>query len=186
MSLDRRVMAIAVLASLFVSGVAVGAVGMLYLNRPTTPEPRFTPGEPPAMRGGGLPDGPPMVAQEVVRRLADELELDAAQRDSLAAILARQRAVARRELAAVAPRLRASLDSAAILIRDILTPDQQTRFDELEGILAPPVSRPGFRGPPGEGTGGGGPGLRRPDVGGPGVDGPGGRPGVRGPGRGPG
>ena len=134
MSGERRWVALAVLVSLFLSGVAVGGVGVLLLRAGPSPDRSF---RPPALPGSGPSAGPRVSAPAfvpgtVVDRLAEELELSPSQRDSVETILRRQRTVAQAELADVYPRLRASVDSAAAQIRRVLEPEQQVRFDEMD------------------------------------------------------
>ena len=145
MSDQRRWMAVAVLVSLFLSGVAVGAVGVLLTRDPPSPTRSF---QPRALGGPRAevrsPVSPPaFVSGPVLQRLTDELELSAEQRDSVEAILSRQRAVTREQLVAVYPRLRASVDSVTAQIRRILDPDQRARFDEM-GIPAGGPPEPPF------------------------------------------
>lgn len=156
MKTNPRWMAIAVLLSLFLSGVAVGAVAMLFFRAPSPPARQFAAPElrdrpfatPPSVRDGGV-DGPragvppAFVSERMVRRLDRELELDPEQRDSVEAILLRQREVAWEELSEVAPRLRASVDSAVAQIRRLLGPEQRTRFDEIGGLSRPAFDRLG-------------------------------------------
>lgn len=75
--------------------------------------------------------------------MTDELELSPEQKDSVEAILQRQRAVTRDQLSAVYPRLRASVDSVTAQIRRLLDPDQRARFDEM-GIPAGSPPEPPF------------------------------------------
>lgn len=142
---DRgRWMAVAVLVSLFLSGVAVGAVGVLLTRDPTPPVRSF---RPPALTGPGVgmrtPVSPPaFVSGKVLERLTDELELSPEQRDSVDAILRRQRAVTREQLSAVYPRLRASVDSVTAQIRRLLDAEQRARFDEMSIPAGGPPSPP--------------------------------------------
>jgi len=127
---ERRWIALAVLLSLFLSGVAVGGVGVLLIRDPSPSHRSFPP--PAVGARGGSPVSPrAFVSGEVVDRLTDELELNSDQRDSVDAIFRRHRAVTRDQLSAVYPRLRASVDSATAQIRRVLTPEQQARFDEM-------------------------------------------------------
>ena len=144
MSGERRWVAVAVLVSLFLSGVAVGGVGVLLLRDGPSPDRSF---RPPALPGSGAAGGPRVsppafVSEAVVERLAEELELSPAQRDSVEAILRRQRTVAQQELAEVYPRLRASVDSASAQIRRVLEPEQQARFDEMDIPAGDPPGPP--------------------------------------------
>lgn len=147
MKTDPRWMAIAVLLSLFLSGVAVGAVAVHFFRAPAQISREFSPPElrdrpfstPPFARDGDVrrpPVGarPAFVSERVVRRLDRELELEPEQRDSVEAILQRQREVALEQLSDVAPRLRESVDSAVAQIRRLLTPEQRTRFEEIGGL----------------------------------------------------
>jgi Spy/CpxP family protein refolding chaperone len=142
MKTDRRWMAAAVLASLFLSGVAVGGVAVLLIRAPSPPD--RSPPTAPVVRGGPrggapAPGGLAFVPERTVRRLVEELELTQDQEESVRAILQRQREAARNELTVLAPRLRATVDSAAAQIRRILGDDQRARFDSMDGLSSPGI-----------------------------------------------
>lgn len=137
MSARRDVwVAAALLAGLFLAGVAAGVgVDRLLLL--------------PAARSG--PPGPPMGAP--VERLRGELGLDDEQAEKLRAIFDD----ARREADAVHEKTRPTLDEiferTHARAREVLTPEQRERFDELVRDRprppGPPGRPPGPPGPPG-------------------------------------
>ena len=157
MTVSNRVAAVLVMAALFLMGAVAGgvAVGVVTAGD-EAPRARWErdgrragPGE----RGDRFRGPRGFAAAGFVDRMDRELELDDAQRDSVAAILESQRQAAEATLRDVAPRLRAGVDSAHEQIRRVLDDGQRARFDAL-------LQRD--RGFPG------GPGLRgRRDPGGP-------------------
>ena len=112
----KRWQALVALAGLFVLGVVSGGLGAhLYyaraLDRPPDPPPFF-----------GGPVGP---------RLERHLELTAEQRQQLGEILDqshREAEALRRDLA---PRMREVMERSEQRIRELLTPEQLERFEEL-------------------------------------------------------
>jgi Spy/CpxP family protein refolding chaperone len=61
--------------------------------------------------------------------MADELDLSAAQREELSAVLERQESRLAEAMAEARPRLQQILEDTHREIRAILTPEQQERFD---------------------------------------------------------
>lgn len=112
----KRWQALAALAGLFVVGVVSGSLGAhLYyaraLDRPPGPPPLFD-----------RPMGP---------RLERHLELTPEQRKQLREILDESRREAEAMRRELAPRMREVMTRSERRIREILTPQQQERFDEL-------------------------------------------------------
>ena len=129
-----RSTSILVVAALFLSGIAVGALGMhLYYWRQL------------ASRGGGGPAGPPMVLSGWMER---ELELSQEQRDEVRAILTdsmRRGGEMRRELR---PRVEELMRETSDRIAAVLSEEQRRRFEELRERQSHRFER-GFLGPPG-------------------------------------
>ena len=85
-------------------------------------------------------------------RLSDRLGLTEEQQERIDALMAERRAEATRILEEVGPFLQAQLDSMEAEIREILTPEQQERFDLYRGESRGLFGRhPGDRLPPGRG-----------------------------------
>lgn len=143
MRLDSRFAAAAVMAAVFVSGAVTGGV----LSRTVfddDPRPEWARdrddrrGPDRGPREGAdreRRDGPRaprgIMSSRAVEHLADRLELREPQRDSLEAILERQRARAAAVFEDIGPSLRAVLDSTTTDIRQMLDPDQQAEFDAI-------------------------------------------------------
>lgn len=127
-------------ALVFAAGVATGLVvaPRLFLPEggPFTPVgPGFGPG--PGMRPGASMPAP------LVRRLAGELQLDEAQQQKLEAVFERRRERLQTFNREVRERFETEQRDLRSEIAEILTPEQQKRFDEW--LLRPP--RRGPRGP---------------------------------------
>lgn len=151
MRLDNRLMAVGLMAAIFVSGAITG----VFVTRATQPErPTFDrrwdgprseersgdrsverpdrSGERDRSHRGGSPRDPrAIMSSRAVDHLARRLELTPEQRDSVDAILERQRERAGAVFADIGPRLRTVLDSTNTQIREILDPGQQTEFDAI-------------------------------------------------------
>ncbi len=147
MNMNTRWLAALTLVSLFLSGVAVGGLAVVVLTGggPDSPTERLAelrpPAPPTAVRGPGtgvLLRTRAFASEDVVRHLNRELELTPEQQDSISVILDHQRDAAQEILSTLGPRLRATVDSASAQIQDLLSPEQQERFDE--GILRDPLS----------------------------------------------
>ena len=139
MRLDNRLMALALMAAIFVSGGVTG----VFVARATQPErPAFErrwegqrPGERDRGRRGdrnGRPRDPrAMMSSRAVEHLARRLELSPEQQKSVDVILERQRERASAVFEDIGPRLRTVLDSTNAQIRAILSPEQQAGFDAI-------------------------------------------------------
>ncbi len=149
-----RPLSVLLVATLFLSGVAIGALGMhLYyferLHRPWEGPPhgaihgllhRLGPGSS-AEAPPGTPPGTPFLG----RWMARELELSPEQQRQIEEILSdsgRRAAAMRHELR---PRVEALMEETAGRIAAVLTPEQRRRFERLrqrrlldEGLLGPP------------------------------------------------
>ncbi len=139
-----RSSAILVVAALFLSGVAIGALGMhLYYWQQL--------GE---RRPGGPPQSPSPMLMGWMER---ELDLTAEQREAIREILAdsmRRGGEMRSELR---PRVEELVRETSDRIAEVLTEDQRRRYEELRRRQGERFER-GFLGPPG----GRGPMRRRP------------------------
>lgn len=125
-------------AFVFAAGVATGLVVAPHLFSPEAgPFPPMPPGFGP---GAGRP-GVPMPAP-LVRRLADELQLDQAQQQKLEAVFERRRERLQTFNREVRERFETEQRDLRSEIAEILTPEQQKRFDEW-------LLRPARRGPRG-------------------------------------
>lgn len=131
-------------AALFLSGVAIGALGMHLVDGHR---------EPPG------PPGPPVPRRVVMDELGRTLDLTPEQRDAVGRLLDESRREGdemRRELR---PRLEAHLAETERKLVDLLTPAQRERYEALRKdrhlrpewlFLGPPPERPGPPGrPPG-------------------------------------
>ena len=76
-------------------------------------------------------DASAMQAHDVLHRITHELELDSAQREAIAAILARRQGTVDSTWHAMRPHVRATLDSTLDEIVGILKPDQVARYREM-------------------------------------------------------
>lgn len=148
----NRSTSLAVVAALFLSGVAIGALGM-HLHYWRTLAPRhggFLHSPPP----GSAPAAPPSMTIGWMER---ELDLNAEQRDAIREILTdsmRRGGEMRRELR---PRVEELMRQTSERIAEVLTDEQRRRYDELKRRQGDHFER-GFLGPPG----GRGPMRRRP------------------------
>ncbi len=77
----------------------------------------------------GMPAGG--MKLEFLRRIQRELDLTPAQRERVDAIISQAQERTRRVMEPVVPQLRAEVDKAKADFREVLTPPQQTRFDEI-------------------------------------------------------
>lgn len=111
----NRVAAFASVAALFLVGVLIGGLGTyLFVSEPPHgPGPRGNRGD------------------RFVEVLERELDLNADQMGRIEEILERGRAEGEALRGEILPRVRAVMDETRVLIRDILTPEQQLKFDEL-------------------------------------------------------
>lgn len=144
----NRVLAVVTVVSLFVAGIAIGALGMhIYQDRHL-----LHAGEPPGP-GRGF----------VTRRLHRQLDLSAEQQRKIDAILQRSHEEAMELRRDVHPQVMAIMDRAHEEIADILNPEQREEFQRLlrdnnrraeHFFLGPPGRGHGRRGP------WGGPGRR--------------------------
>ena len=137
MKTDVRWMAAAVLISLFLSGVAVGGLGVVLIRDdrgsigpPGLPDRQGVP-SPPFADGRSRPAPPVLASPVMMERMTRELDLSPAQQDSVSAILERRQEAVRELFGDWAPRLRASVDSTANQIRGVLTAEQRERFDRM-------------------------------------------------------
>ena len=112
----KRSVALISTTGLFVVGVLIGVLGThLYYAR--------------MLRDPGRPRA--FMAERQARRMHQELDLTADQRERIDAILAERHVeieALRRELA---PQVRASVERTRELIQEVLTLEQRERFDEL-------------------------------------------------------
>ena len=128
-----RGLSIAVVAALFLSGVAVGALGMhLYYWDRLSPH-----------RMGGPPDTP-WVSVWMER----ELDLSADQKVQIETILADSRKRSAEIRHEVKPRVEALVTETSKRIAEVLTHDQRRRFEKLQRLQRHRFER-GFLGPPG-------------------------------------
>lgn len=107
-----------VLMVTFVAGAGVGIVADRILHR-----------------GRGIPE---FATNALVRRLDHHLDLTAAQRTKVAAIIARHHAQINSFLAAVHPRVRAEVEQANREIEAVLTPEQRVKFEKMKMHLHGP------------------------------------------------
>ena len=70
-------------------------------------------------------------SHDVLHRITHELELDSAQREAIATIVARRQGTVDSTWHAMRPHVRATLDSTLDEIVAILRPDQVTRYREM-------------------------------------------------------
>jgi Spy/CpxP family protein refolding chaperone len=118
-----RWVAIVAVVALFLSGISIGALGVVLLGQQRA-EPRMGAGGP-MMRS---PIPPPGV---FIDHLSQVLGLDADQKQKIGAILdesEKRSAEIRRE---IRPRLEAQIEETHRRIGEVLTPAQREKFDEL-------------------------------------------------------
>ena len=128
-----------VIAALFLSGVAIGALGMhLYYWQ------KLGPDQP------GRPTGGPMPGPRMMGWMEREIELGPDQREAIREILAdsaRRGGEMRRELR---PRVEELMRQTSERIAEVLTEEQHRRYEELRRRQGERFDR-GFLGPPGHG-----------------------------------
>jgi len=108
---QSKAFAIGLLVAVFLAGIALGATGSHWaLARHA---------------------GPPRPNRNFADRLAQELKLDSAQRDSVAGILRRYDPQMRAIFASVQPQLDSLRERLRVEIRTQLTPAQQTAYQQL-------------------------------------------------------
>lgn len=112
-----RLRAIALLAATFVAGALAGGALVATAERDRVP--------------GGKGSWRHDRSEAYVRRLERELDLTAAQRDSVRAAIERRGRAMEAVWREVEPRFEALRDSIRADIRSHLTPDQVRRYDEL-------------------------------------------------------
>ena len=112
----KRTAALISVAGLFLVGVLVGILGTHLHYAKQLEGPR---------RPGGRS------AQHFINRLERELDLTAEQRRRIDEIIQDSRAEGESIHHEMLPRVRAHMDQTRRHIRDVLTPEQQVRFDEL-------------------------------------------------------
>ena len=137
-----RSLSILVVAALFLSGVAIGALGMhLYYWERMSPRPL---------------DGPPM-SPWIGGWMARELDLSADQQREIEEILQASRRRSAEIRQEVRPRVEELMTETSRRIAEVLTEEQRRRFEQLQrrqrhrlerGFLAPPGGPPHDR-PPG-------------------------------------
>ena len=158
MKVSNRMAAAGLLVGLFLAGgVAGGAIVHVVTSGdgpgPDLPgwEGRRGRAESDSRRRGGPGEPRSFTTGRVLDRLETRLDLTAGQRDSIEAILERQRSAAGEIFREMGPELRATVDSANARIRDVLDEEQRARFEELlrrdRGVLGRPA-------PPDSGDGG--------------------------------
>jgi hypothetical protein len=76
----------------------------------------------------------PADTHTLLHRLADELQLSAAQQDAINQILARHQRDVESTWHEMQPRVHAALDAAEQEIVTVLTPEQATKFRQLTGL----------------------------------------------------
>ncbi len=86
-------------------------------------------------------DGALMAAHHLIDRLNDQLALDAAQREAIAAILARRQGSVDSTWHAMRPHVRAVLDSTLSEILAVLRPDQAAKYRRMVEERHPGVLR---------------------------------------------
>ncbi|MBI4538981.1 MAG: hypothetical protein HY704_05655 [Gemmatimonadetes bacterium] len=136
----ERIIAVALLVSIFMAGVLTALVVGELMGRSRPPAPAFAGGPPFRGPGMGPPSGRPGRMGGplgLTEMLAERLDLGDEQERKLEAILERRRAVSDSILEQMRPRLQAQLDSTRTEIREILTPEQREEFDRYaeEGRL---------------------------------------------------
>ena len=119
--------ALALLLLAFVAGALGGVAADRLLGTPpgdaaTGPPPRAGSLRPGARPGAIFPAGV---------QLARELDLSTEQRRRIQVILAQERMKADSVMRAVRPLLQARYDSSLQAVREVLTPEQRERFDQL-------------------------------------------------------
>mgnify|MGYP006279472847 CR=1 FL=1 len=132
----------ALLISVFLAGVLGGAAGTKLLDRSPweermeqAPLPGYPGPRSPRMgRHGGGPRELGITPMWFSRRLADELDLSEEQEEDIRSVLETRRQRAEEAMADAAPVLRAQFDSVQMEIREILTPEQRTLFDEFRDV----------------------------------------------------
>lgn len=109
---------------IFIAGVVTGAVLVVYsgrslINRPRNGAPRFFQATPGNMR------------LEFLHRVQRDLDLTPEQRERIDKILKDSQDRTRKMMAPVLPGLREEFQRTKEEFRDVLTPEQRVRFDEL-------------------------------------------------------
>lgn len=108
---------------IFGTGVLTGALVVRYtVNFTNTPPQRF------GFAGQGSPGG---MRLEFLRRIQRDLDLTAEQQDQVDKVLKQSQERTRKIMEPVVPQLHGELQRAKAEFREVLTPAQQTRFDEL-------------------------------------------------------
>lgn len=154
--MNGRLAAAGVMVGLFLAGSVAGAATVHFLRDDPVPrasyEQRVRDGDRDRGRSGdrgndrGRRSPRSFATEQVVESLTERLELTPVQRDSLESILEAQQTQANTIMQEMWPRLRSTVDSANVLFRQVLDPEQQATFDELleehRGVLGrPPPDR---------------------------------------------
>jgi Spy/CpxP family protein refolding chaperone len=128
----QRLFALFILVAVFASGAAAGGFGISMFADSSIRG--GTGGPPPRPDRGGRPPPPGtrgFATEEAVARLQEELDLTPEQAQRVESVFSEQQQAANTILEEMGPSLRATVDSANVLIRSLLSPSQQLGFDEL-------------------------------------------------------
>lgn len=134
MSTSPRAAAALLIVGALVAGVVLGVAGdRAYL-----------------LHGGRLmPRHPPRLTQRLVEHLDDQLHFTAQQKDAVKQIIERHRVRIEAISSSVRPQMRQELDATNAEIEKILTPEQRTKFQEMQSHMQ--QRRMNRRGPRGMG-----------------------------------
>jgi Spy/CpxP family protein refolding chaperone len=117
-----------ILATMVIFGAGVLTGGLVVRFVPAyAPQPQRT-GNGPRFGEFGSPGG---MRLEFLRRTQKELELTAQQREQIDKLIRQSQERTRKLMEPVAPQLHQELQRAKAEFREVLTPEQQTRFDQL-------------------------------------------------------
>jgi Spy/CpxP family protein refolding chaperone len=142
-----------ILATMVIFGCGV-VTGALLIKTELPAAAAMTTPEAPAHPGNSTNPPPPWAnvqRPEFWRRMEKQLDLTPAQRDQITEIVRQSQERSRPLWEAIAPQMRAEIRRVRGEIRDVLTPDQQKKFDELMKSRPRKAREPGpTNQPPGE------------------------------------
>ncbi len=122
---------------IFGAGVVTGGLLVRHLDLTALAQPHRPAGvraAPPASAGG--------MRFELLRRMQRELDLSLEQRERVDKLLKESQERTREIMEPVAPEVRAELQRTKEKFREVLTPEQRARFDELVKRQQHPQKRP--------------------------------------------
>jgi len=123
---------------IFITGVVTGGLLVRFAEREPAPVEHGT--APP--RPSAPPGSPGWVRIDFLRKMQKELDLTADQRQRVDKLLKESQERTKKLMEPISPSLRAEVQRTKEEFRDILTPEQRVRFDELLKQQQRPQKRP--------------------------------------------